>query len=385
MADWPDITDDDGSGLTGTIFKLTFFNSIRDYINNSGLDAEKAESPIVGQKYAATDTNKLYVCYSAGSWTEVGGAALPEQVRLPGPEAGDFATPSVHNKSSEMGAAPIESTTNSWSLSLHAGDQLRAAQKITLSGATIQQVSFRLAKNGSPTGTAYARVRKVSDDSIVETSATTLDVSTLTTDPAWCDFPFTCAPDEEVRVCIEYDGGDSNNELKYFVATSSEIPGWQQYYYEETWQSWGGTEDYDLNIKISFISFPATNTVDDDTGTCWQPDPPNEEGAWISWDIGSLKYVGGCRIYWGSEVAYRPTEYKIYTSPDASVWTEVIHETVAAPASAWKTYQWYIQKARYIKLVVTTHGASGTKICEADEYSTDSDGVLINHGHGGLS
>lgn len=281
-----------------------------------------------------------------------------------------FKTPSLHDKSSEAEGSSIVNTTQDWSMQLSSGDQTRAAQRITLSGDTLQQVSFYLKKNQSPTGTVYARVRKVSDDSIIETSSTTLDISTLSTDPAWYDFPFTCAPNEEVRICIEYDGGDSNNYLGYYLSTSSHISGWQEFYYDGTWQTWGAENyNYDMTIKISFIGLPATNTVDDNVATLWQPNPPNEAGAWISWDMGSVKYIKGCRIYWGSDAAYRPSEYKIWVSVDGIEWTEVTHETEAAPASAWKTYSWDFQVVRYFKLTIITHGASGTQVFETDEYS----------------
>ncbi|MBA7665194.1 hypothetical protein ES703_73263 [subsurface metagenome] len=224
-------------------------------------------------------------------------------------------------------------------------------------------------------------MRKINDD-IIETSSTTLDVSTLTETPEWKDFVFTCAPNEEIRISLEYSGGDGNNFIRAWCSTSDVITGECSTYYEGEWQD-RPTED--ASIKIYFPSFPATNTVDENTATAWSPDPINEVGAWISWDAGSLKFIGGCRIYWGSEAAYRPTEYKLYVSANGTDWTEVIHETEAAPASAWKTYQWYVQKAQYIKMIVTTHGASGTKVYEVDEYSTDSDGVIVSHGHGGLS
>lgn len=35
MATWPTVTDDDGSGTTGTILDQAFFNSVRDYIGTA--------------------------------------------------------------------------------------------------------------------------------------------------------------------------------------------------------------------------------------------------------------------------------------------------------------------------------------------------------------
>lgn len=37
----------------------------------SGLDANKPTIPAIGDMYGATDTNKLYVCFTAGTWTKV--------------------------------------------------------------------------------------------------------------------------------------------------------------------------------------------------------------------------------------------------------------------------------------------------------------------------
>lgn len=37
----------------------------------SGLDADKPAIPAIGDMYGATDTQKLYVCFTAGTWTKV--------------------------------------------------------------------------------------------------------------------------------------------------------------------------------------------------------------------------------------------------------------------------------------------------------------------------
>lgn len=543
MADWPSITDDDGSGLTGTIFNKAFFDLIKAFIqagsHQSGLDADKPATCSPGDTYHATDTEKLYVCFVANTWSELGGAAPPEQVRLPEPEAGDFATPTVHDKSSEIAApSPIlgaEGAMNDrpFGTSYMGTGIHRVGQRITLNGDDLKKVSFLLSKVSSPTGTVYARIRRVSDDSIIETSSTTYVANDLPTEKAWKDFAFTCAPNEEVHVAVEYYDGTDTDYIILWYDNADTIPGAFEYcsvYNGET-PHWYTTSGSDCSIRIYFLGFEATNTVDEDINTFWQPDgfilnqtegdytyhlageewyqrsgqritltgqnlsyvrfylkkvgspsgnvycrirrtsddgiietsatvytanelsteyewkefalssSPDEEvyicvepsggdydnyidaylatsdvcdgchvyyttGAgytvnsgfdttiilafsdvspWISWDIGSLKFVGGCRIYWGSEVAYRPTEYKLYVSVNGTDWTEVIHETEAAPASAWKTYQWYVRYARYFKLVVITLGASGTKVYEVDGYSLSQEDTTQHHGHGGLS
>lgn len=58
MATWPTITDDDGSGTTGTVLDDALFDSIRDYINNG---------------MTAVSFNAANFTASTGSWTLVSG------------------------------------------------------------------------------------------------------------------------------------------------------------------------------------------------------------------------------------------------------------------------------------------------------------------------
>lgn len=112
--------------------------------------------------------------------------------------------------------------------------------------------------------------------------------------------------------------------------------------------------------------FPPSDTKDDNIATQWRPIPENESGAWIRWDMGTVNGVRGARVYWGADENYRSTAYRIQTSTDNSSWTTVVTETSAAPASAWKEYSWSETLARHIRLVVDTHGSSGTEIFEMD-------------------
>jgi len=80
----------------------------------------------------------------------------------------------------------------------------------------ITQISFYLRKVGSPTSTAYIRVRAVSDDSIIGTIGT-LDVSTLTTSWAWYDFSGSVSvpSSQNIRISIEYYGGGASNRVEF--------------------------------------------------------------------------------------------------------------------------------------------------------------------------
>lgn len=137
----------------------------------------------------------------------------------------------------------------------------------------------------------------------------------------------------------------------------------------------------EMNLR-AFEAYSAVRAIDEDTAIQWRPTPANEAGAWLRLDTGALKIIGGCRIYWGADAAYRPTAYTIQVSEDGTTWTTVVTETAAAPESAWKEYSWNSRYARYIRLLVGTHGASGTEIYEADYYSRIADRVASEHGHG---
>jgi len=64
---------DAASGYAGLNASSEVIKAIRNI--KSGLDAAKEASPSVGDAYVATDTDKFYICFSAGVWTEVSGGA----------------------------------------------------------------------------------------------------------------------------------------------------------------------------------------------------------------------------------------------------------------------------------------------------------------------
>ncbi len=166
------------------------------------------------------------------------------------------------------------------------------------------------------------------------------------------------------------------------------------------WQGFGGFDaldgSYGLAITYStslmwlsradgvwqYPCYYARKAADDQLATPWRPNPANESNAWLTSDMGALKICGGCRIYWGADAAYRPTAYRLQVSEDGTTWTTVITDTTAPPASAWKEYSWNARYARYIRLIVDTHGSTGTEIFEVDYYSRITDRVAAEHGHG---
>jgi len=167
-----------------------------------------------------------------------------------------------------------------------------------------------------------------------------------------------------------------------------------------SWQGFGGFDALDgsyglaitHSVSLMWLSradgvwqypcYHARKAADDQLATPWRPNPANETNAWLASDMGALKICGGCRIYWGADAAYRPQAYRIQASEDGETWETVVTETAAAPASAWKEYSWAARYAHYIRLIVDSHGSSGTEVYEVDYYSRLTDRVAAEHGHG---
>jgi len=149
------------------------------------------------------------------------------------------------------------------------------------------------------------------------------------------------------------------------------------------WMCYDPSETSGINFRLYTVDiYDHFYTVDDNLTTKWRPSPANEANAWCQWDTGALRILGGCRIYWGADTAYLPSEYKIQLSEDGTTWVDVVHETSAPPAGAWKEYSWNARYGRYLRLLVITHGSSGTEIYEMDYYSRITDRVAAEHGHG---
>jgi len=108
----------------------------------------------------------------------------------------------------------------------------------------IHNVSFLLKRFNSPTGTAYVRVRKVSDDSIVGTLGS-IDVSTISTSATWYSFneqvynPTT----QDLRICFEFNGGSVTDFIRVYYAGSDVVPNAVRTYYESG--SWTDSSSHD--------------------------------------------------------------------------------------------------------------------------------------------
>lgn len=299
------------------------------------------------------------------------------KVKLPTPETSDYVSPSAASESSATETLLDSQTQGTGVYNLYSSGYTRVAQRKTVNDE-VSALEFELYKVGSPSGNVYFRVRKISDDSVLA-EKNWGDAANLQTSATWekatFDSPVTI--NQEVRLCVEYSGGDSSNYVRARARLADVKSG---EYLSEYSGSWTDQTSLDLKYKL-YGTLNGNKTKDDDTATYWEPSPANESGAWCRWDTGALKILGGCRIYWGSDAAYRPTAYTLAVSDDDSSWTTV--ETLSSdPGAGWQEYTWNARYARYVKLTVSTHGSSGIRIYEFDYYSRITDRVAAEHGHG---
>lgn len=125
---------------------------------------------------------------------------------------------------------------------LYSGSYTRIAERINSFsvGNNITKASWLLKKGGAggaPTGTGYARVRKVSDDSIIGTLGT-IDVSTIDgATPTWYDFTtaLLMPTTEDIYPTFEYAGGDANNLVLAYYKSSNVFAGGYFCAYDGTW------------------------------------------------------------------------------------------------------------------------------------------------------
>lgn len=134
----------------------------------------------------------------------------------------------------------------------------RGGQKLYIN-ARVYRIDFNLWKNGTPSGTGYATIRKVNNDALIEQSSTTIDVSTLSDSGAWYSFTFSSIVNEEVYILFEYNGGDGNNYVAMGYSSTDTIEGVRVRYYGTGYDVYDGT---DIAIKIYLSSCQRSTTVD---------------------------------------------------------------------------------------------------------------------------
>ncbi len=143
----------------------------------------------------------------------------------------------------------------------------------------------------------------------------------------------------------------------------------------------GSGAPYAVNAAVFKQQYPAADAKDDFSSSGWQPNPPNQQDAWIRFDLAgsNIGGVAGCRILFGADANYRPQAYKVQSSVDASTWEDVATQSTQPP-QGWVEHSWLAKpNTRYIRILITQHGPSGTRLYEFDYYQSS----IWRHGHRG--
>ena len=258
------------------------------------------------------------------------------------------------------GSQSQTSSNTTWTMS--AGDTLRAGQKYTDSPAlTVSSLKLYIDKQGSPTGTAYARMWD-SAGNIIGTLGT-LDVSTLVhLTPSWYTFnstPVTNPITQTIVIGIEYTGGDVSNRIRVYSQVSDVVDGMFSRWITTSWID-SATVDLrfeliastlvtvdtsltsghydtlkliadgtDLNLDIDGVTVDTTAL-----GGASVPDNAND------WQIGSdaVSYIGSFTIeVGGATVAeYNPTSIVLGATYDTGTVTVTNGDaTVVGNATVW--------------------------------------------------
>lgn len=145
----------------------------------------------------------------------------------------------------------IEQTDYDANKKLYAGSTTRCGERLLLKNKVVAGLSFVLGRCGSPTGALYFRIRRVIDDSILA-EATLLDVSTLATSLTWVDLELNTPVyiNEEVRITVEYDGGDSSNYINVSYKYANVVSGGMRTYYSGG--AWTDDGASDMAFKIHY-------------------------------------------------------------------------------------------------------------------------------------
>ena len=130
-------------------------------------------------------------------------------------------------------------TNNSWDI--RADLRTRMGERFnSWPAGVITSIDCCLLKHGSPPGTFYVRVRRVSDDAILGTLGSKV-ASSLTNSYVWYTFntsPVVIDVTEDIRIAVEWDGGDYSNHINSEVYNSNIYSGGMIFEYKSSYDGY---------------------------------------------------------------------------------------------------------------------------------------------------
>ena len=143
-----------------------------------------------------------------------------------------------------------EQTANDGAYALYSGFRTRYAQRLTISNREVTKLAFILNKSGSPTGDVTLEIRKVSDDGVLLTKVWG-DAADLPLTGAWKEVTFDTPAtiNEEVRICVRYEGGNASNFVQCAVQQSDVKADEMLAWYTGSWTDFG---DNDFTYRYTY-------------------------------------------------------------------------------------------------------------------------------------
>ena len=138
-----------------------------------------------------------------------------------------------------------EQTQYDSSIGMFSAQVIRDGQRLTIPNRLVTNLGFWLHKSGSPSGDVTFTIRKVSDDSIINSkvwgAATGLEAGP-TYEEVEFDTPVTI--NQEVRIACEFSGGNADNRV-FLNLQNADVKAneCRSYHYEGEWSDVGNNDD----------------------------------------------------------------------------------------------------------------------------------------------
>lgn len=199
-----------------------------------------------------------------------------------------------------------EQTTYNTARILHLGVAERSGQRLTISNRMVSKLGFWLRKYGSPDGSYYFAIRKISGDAIIVREAAGV-ANDLTETVTYMEYTFSSPVfiNEEVRIMVEYGEDGSGNATNlittYWQNTDVKADEFNTYMQDDVYIDWDDFfEDHAYRYTYSVLSTPSVTT-----------DPATSIRQTTATLNGTLDDDGGeacdCGFEWGETIAYGNT------------------------------------------------------------------------------
>jgi len=116
----------------------------------------------------------------------------------------------------------------------------------------VTKLAFYIRRQGSATGTVTFTIRKVSDDSLIN-SKEWGDAGDLPTGLAWqeAEFDAPVSVNEEVRISVEFSSGSSGNDVQVAGAVS-DVKGGEYFQWYTAAPVWATPAAWDFGYKYTY-------------------------------------------------------------------------------------------------------------------------------------